>query len=126
MTGPARARSIDRETPDRLYTITHGRTLGDDDPFDLVSLVVSERDPVPGAQSEHVRILRMCQYPTAVVEISAEIGLPVSVVKVLLRDLLDTGGITVRRPVVARTGATGAQLPDLDMLKQVLNGLQRL
>lgn len=116
-------RPVDRESPDRLYTVTGGRTLGGEDPFDLVSLIVSECDPAPGMQSEHVRILRNCQAPMAVVEISADLELPVSVVKVLLRDLLDTGGITVRhpspRPVMAR-------LPDRDTLKKVLVGLHKL
>ena len=116
-------RPVDQENPDRLYTVTGGRTLGDDDPFDLVSLIVTERDPVPGLQSEHVKILHNCHSPMAVVEVSAVLGLPVSVVKVLLRDLLDQGSITVRRPPAA---PTRAQLPDHDMLKQVLVGLQKL
>jgi hypothetical protein len=122
-------RAVDREVPDRLYTVTHGRVLGDEDPFDLVSLIVAERDPGPGMQSEHVKILQMCHAPTAVVEISAELRLPVSVVKVLLIDLLDTGGITVRHPLPGLahpTGPTGMRLPDRDVLKQVLLGLQRL
>lgn len=115
-------RSVDQESPDRLYTVTGGRTLGDDDPFDLVSLIVSEREPAAGMQSEHVKILRGCQSPMAVVEISSELALPISVVKILLRDLLDAGSITVRRPM-----ANGrAQLPDHDMLRQVLVGLQKL
>jgi hypothetical protein len=117
-------RSVDQENPDRLYTVTGGRTLGDDDPFDLVSLIVTERDPVPGMQSEHVKILGQCRNPMAVVEVSAVLGLPVSVVKVLLRDLLDQGSITVRRSPVTTTAR--AQLPDPDMLKQVLVGLQKL
>jgi hypothetical protein len=125
-------RAIDRETPDRLYTVTHGRTLGDDDPFDLVSLIVSERDPTPGMQSEHVRILHACRQPTAVVELSSDLELPVSVVKVLLLDLLDTGSITVRHPLAGPNrkadpqGPAGMQLPDREMLKQVLLGLQKL
>jgi Protein of unknown function (DUF742) len=122
-------RAIDRETPDRLYTVTHGRVLGDDDPFDLVSLIVGERDPAPHMQSEHVKILEMCRAPMALVEISAELQLPISVVKVLLLDLLDMGGITVRHPVPGlpkASGPTGLQLPDRDVLKQVLLGLQRL
>jgi hypothetical protein len=122
-------RAIDQETPDRFYTITHGRIPGDDDPFDIVSLIVAERDPAPGMQSEHVKILRMCHAPTALVEISAELQLPVSVVRVLLLDLLDTGGITARHPLpapVAGAGQSGFQLPGHDVLKQVLNGLQRL
>jgi hypothetical protein len=122
-------RAIDRETPDRLYTVTHGRVLGDEDPFDIVSLIVAERDPAPGMQSEHVKILQMCRAPMALVEISAELQLPVSVVKVLLLDLLDTGGITARHPlpgVAVAGGPAGLHLPDHDVLKQVLLGLQRL
>jgi hypothetical protein len=122
-------RAIDRETPDRLYTITHGRVLGDDDPFDLVSLIVAERDPTPNMQSEHAKILETCRAPTALVEVSAELQLPVSVVKVLLLDLLDMGGITVRHPLPGMSkarGPAGLHLPDRDVLKQVLLGLQRL
>lgn len=116
-------RPVDRESPDRLYTVTGGRTLGDEDPFDLVSLIVTERDPAPGMQSEHVKILEGCRNPMAVVEISADLGLPVSIVKVLLRDLLEMGSITVRQPS-AHTANT--QLPDREMLKQVLVGLEKL
>jgi Protein of unknown function (DUF742) len=116
-------RPVDRESPDRLYTVTGGRTLGDEDPFDLVSLIVSEQDPAPGMQSEHVRILNICHHPTAVVEISSELGLPVSVVKVLLHDLLEAGSITVRGPA---SNKARVPLPDRDMLKQVLVGLQKL
>lgn len=122
-------RAVDRESPDRLYTVTGGRTLGDEDPFDLVSLIVSERDPAPGMQSEHVRILRSCRFPMAVVEISAALELPVSVVKILLRDLLDAGGITVRHPSRYSPHPVHpvmAQLPDRETLKQVLVGLQKL
>jgi hypothetical protein len=122
-------RAVDREVPDRLYTVTRGRTLGEDDPFDLVSLIVSERDPAPGMQSEHARILRICRDPTAVVELSSDLGMPVSVVKVLLLDLLDTGSITVRHPVSGATSPVGPadmQLPDRKVLKQVLLGLEKL
>src|ERR1700744_5095773 len=122
-------RAIDRETPDRFYTITHGRVPGDDDPFDIVSLIVAERDPAPGMQSEHVKILQMCHTPMALVEISAELQLPVSVVKVLLLDLLDTGGITARHPLpgrAAENGPPGMPPPAQDVLKRVLLGLQLL
>jgi uncharacterized protein DUF742 len=112
-------RAVDQEPPDRLYTVTQGRTVGDDDPFDLVSLIVSERDPAPGMQSEHVRILQICRDPVSVAELSAELELPVSVVKVLLLDLRDTGGVTIRHPL-------SGQLPDHNMLKQVLRALEKL
>ncbi|MUL42601.1 DUF742 domain-containing protein [Streptomonospora sp. PA3] len=116
---------IDREDPDRLYTVTGGRSRADEGTFDSVTLVVSECEPKEGMQSEHARILRMCQRPTAVVEISADLGMPVSVVKILLRDLLDTGRITVRHPSSASSAAQ-AQPPAPETLKQVLDALQRL
>jgi hypothetical protein len=116
-------RLLDSGDPDRLYTVTGGRSRVDESSVDIVTLIVSECDPVPGMQSEHVRILRMCTSPLAVVEISAELRLPVSVVKILLVDLLDTGRITARHPVSA---PTQAQLPDPDILKQVLVGLEKL
>ncbi|MBP2328572.1 hypothetical protein JOF56_008957 [Kibdelosporangium banguiense] len=116
-------RPLHNEDPDRLYTVTGGRSRADESALDLVTLIVSECDPTPGMQSEHVKILRMCRYPTAVVEISSNLGLPVSVVKILLCDLLDMGRITARHPSSA---SVKTQLPDLETLKQVLVGLQKL
>ncbi|SFC21786.1 DUF742 domain-containing protein [Streptomyces aidingensis] len=121
------------DDPDRLYTVTGGRSRAASKDFDLVTLVVSECDPVPGMQSEHAAILRMCRYPTAVVEIAAELGLPVSIVKILLSDLLDSGRITARHPQTTGAAARGrpgqpvaAQLPDPTILEQVLVGLRNL
>jgi len=111
------------ETPDRLYTVTRGRSRPPEHAFDLVTLIVTEQEPVPGMQSEHVRILELCATPTAVVEVAADLALPVSVVKILLGDLLEGGRITARHP---RFAPSKARLPDLDTLKQVLHGLQRL
>ncbi|MEO5877633.1 MAG: DUF742 domain-containing protein [Streptosporangiaceae bacterium] len=116
-------RPVDREDPDRLYVVTGGRSTADDTGLDLVTLIVSECEPSPGQQSEHARILGMCRTPMALVEISADLRLPVSVVRILLRDLLDMGRITVRHPASARSDA---QRPDLETLKQVLLGLQNL
>jgi hypothetical protein len=116
-------RSVDREDPDRLYTVTGGRAHADTIPLDLVTLIVSEGEPSPGMQSEHVRILSLCRQPAAVVEISADLRLPISVVKILLGDLLETGKIAVRQPA-QRDQQAG--LPDRKLLKQVLVGLERL
>jgi hypothetical protein len=111
------------EDPDRLYTLTAGRSRPASDVFDLVTLVVAECDPVPGMQSEHAAILRTCRTPTAVVELAADLGLPVGITKVLLCDLLDTGRISARHP---RTVRTAAHLPDPEILEQVLVGLRNL
>lgn len=116
-------RPLDGEDPDRLYTITGGRSRADENRLDLVTLIVSECDPTAGMQSEHLKILRLCRHPTAVVEISAELRLPVSIVKILLCDLLDTGRITARHPSLA---SAPSRLPDSATLKQVLVGLEKL
>ncbi|MEU5983522.1 DUF742 domain-containing protein [Streptomyces sp. NPDC047434] len=108
------------DSPDRLYTLTGGRSRAGSDAFDLVTLVVSESDPVPGMQSEHAGILRMCRFPTAVVEVAAGLGLPVSITRILLADLHDTGRISTRHPRVSY------RLPDPDILEQVLVGLRNL
>ena len=87
-----------------------------------MTLVVAECDPAVGMQSEHAAILRMCERPTAVVEIAAELGLPVSITRVLLSDLLSTGRVSARHPHT--TVPSG--LPDPDILEQVLVGLRNL
>jgi hypothetical protein len=116
-------RPLDGEDPDRLYIVTGGRSRADEDSLDLVTLIVSESDPTPGMQSEYVKIIKMCAQPMAVAEISADLRLPVSVVKILLCDLLDTGQVTARHPTSA---PAQAQLPDPKTLKQVLVGLRKL
>jgi hypothetical protein len=116
-------RRIDAEDPDRLYTITGGRSQASESTFDTVTLIVSECEPAPGMQSEHAKILRLCRRPVAVVELSSLLGLPISVVKILLCDLLDTGRITARHPSAA---FPAARLPEPETLKKVLIALQNL
>ncbi|WP_326686691.1 MULTISPECIES: DUF742 domain-containing protein [unclassified Streptomyces] len=113
------------DDPDRLYTVTGGRSrsAAGADTFDLVTLVVSEGEPVRGMQSEHAAILRVCRFPTAVVELASDLGLPVSVVRILLGDLLAEGKITARHP---RKATAAHALPDPDILKQVLVGLRNI
>ncbi|PAZ12351.1 hypothetical protein CLM62_30855 [Streptomyces sp. SA15] len=113
---------MDTGDPDRLYTVTGGRSRADDS-FDLVTLVVSECEPTAGMQSEHARILDLCRHPTAVVEIAAELKLPITVVRILLGDLLATSRITARHPRAARSVAS---LPDSALLQEVLHGLRNL
>ncbi|MEF9904637.1 DUF742 domain-containing protein [Streptomyces sp. NPDC005774] len=108
------------DSPDRLYTLTGGRSRsGPDNPFDLVTLVVAECDPVPGMQSEHAAILRLTERPTAVVEIAAELRLPVSITRILLADLQASGRVSARHP-------RKTAVPDPDILEQVLVGLRNL
>ncbi len=109
----------DEETPERLYVITGGRT---DSPeatgLDLVTLIVARARPKLGMQPEHSAILRMCDAPLSVAEISAYLRLPVSVTSVLLADLLDEEQVQARNPAPA--------LPDIALIEAVIDGLSKL
>lgn len=108
--------------PDRMYLVTSGRTEGDAHTFDLVTLIVRESAQCAGLSSEHRRILDLSRHPIAVVELSAELGLPVAVTRILLDDLLATGRISARRPRLRQD----APHPDIAILREVLHGLRNL
>ncbi|MFE9258072.1 DUF742 domain-containing protein [Streptomyces sp. NPDC006879] len=108
-------------SPERLYVITGGRSgPSTSTRLDLVTLVVAKSAAKPEMQPEHAAILRMCHAPLSVAEISAYIGLPVSVVTVLVSDLLTDRRVQARPPVAA------AQLPDRALIEAVIDGLQKL
>ncbi|WP_327323641.1 DUF742 domain-containing protein [Streptomyces sp. NBC_01210] len=111
----------EESSPERLYVITGGRS-GSSAPttLDLVTLIVARSGPRPGVQPEHAAIIRLCQAPLSVAELSAYLSLPVSVVTVLLSDLLADNQVIARAPVQA------AQLPDRALIEAVIHGLQKL
>jgi hypothetical protein len=114
-------RDWEESSPERLYVITGGRS-GSSAPtaLDLVTLIVARSGPRPGMQPEHAAIIRLCQAPLSVAEISAYLRLPVSVVTVLLSDLLADQRVLARAPVPP------AQLPDRALIEAVIDGLQKL
>lgn len=107
----------------RPYTLTRGRTRPADD-LTLITLVTTA-EPAPEGRDgalhpEHHEILRLCARPQAVAEIAALVGLPVSVVKILVGDLTAAGRVTTRAPLSV------AQRPDAELLRKVRDGLGRL
>jgi hypothetical protein len=106
----------------RPYTVTGGRTrpVGERQ-FDLIDIVWStgaepRRDFPPGP--EHRRILSLCQRPLVVAELTAAIGLPLGVVRVLLGDLLYEDLISVSRQA--------QRVTDRNLLQHVLDGLKAM
>jgi Protein of unknown function (DUF742) len=71
---------------------------------------------------EHIALLDMCRScgPLSVAELAAEADLPLGVVRVLLGDLLDAGRIRITQPVPP------AELPGVELLNHVINGLKSL
>jgi predicted transcriptional regulator len=65
---------------------------------------------------EHLQILRHSQRPVSIAEISSELQLPLSVVKILANDLIE------RNLLIFRSAST----PDVQVLQAVINGIRRL
>lgn len=108
----------------RPYTVTGGRT---ESPPTIVleSMVsVNPRNPVLPAElvPELYRIMDLSARPTAVVEVSAHLGLPVQVTKILVGDLVGAGHLVIH----ASSSVNPEQRPDLKLLDRVLDGLHRL
>jgi len=64
-------------------------------------------------------LLALCRTPTALVEVSARLDLPVAVIRVLLDDLLDNELVSVSPPAAAGT-------PDARFLQAVIDGIRRI
>jgi hypothetical protein len=111
----------DEKIPERLYVLTGGGEGGERAELDLVTLIVANADaPPPNAQPEQSALLRLCEAPLSVAEISAYLNLPFSVVTVLLTELLAAELVQARAPIVR------SALPDRSLLEAVMHGLQKL
>ncbi|MDI2132548.1 DUF742 domain-containing protein [Yinghuangia seranimata] len=104
----------------RPYVVTDGRAHPSRNTFDLVTLVIAPHDrPLNGLSPEKRRLVELCRPGSlSVAEVAGYLGLPVSVTKVLLADLLDSGHILTRAPIPA------AELPEAKLLQEVLDGLR--
>lgn len=103
----------------RPHVVTGGRAHPTRNTFDVVTVVVATRETVAGLSPEKRRLMELCRGgPLSVAEIAAHLSLPISVTKVLLSDLLDSGHITTHA-ALPRTVR-----PDLQLLKDVLDGLR--
>ncbi|MER7687986.1 DUF742 domain-containing protein [Streptomyces sp. NPDC097610] len=111
----------DPKNPGRLYLLTGGGEAGERADLDLVTLIVAHADaPTPTTQPEQSALLRLCQAPLSVAELSAYLNLPFSVVTVLLTELLAAELVQARAPIVR------SALPDRSLLEAVMHGLQKL
>jgi Protein of unknown function (DUF742) len=106
----------------RLYARTGGRTVTDQDEFELSAMIccVPDAAPQPGLSSEQSTILRLSRRPVSLTEIAAHLSMPVGPVRVLLRELSDAGLIAVPRHRPAGAG------PSHHVLERLLGGLRSL
>lgn len=115
MTPPRRERGLVRP-----YVVTGGRAYPTRNTFDLVTLVIAQHDrPLVDLGPEQRRLVELCRGGAlSVAEVAGHLGLAVSVTKVLLGDLVDSGHIVTRAPIPE------AQLPESQLLQEVLDGLR--
>ena len=104
----------------RPYVVTDGRAHPTRNTLDLVTLVIAMSDrPADKLSPEKRRVMELCRGGAlSVAEVAGHLSLAVSVTKVLLSDLIDSGHVTTRAPVPQ------AQLPDAHVLQEVLDGLR--
>ncbi|WP_299541283.1 DUF742 domain-containing protein [uncultured Streptomyces sp.] len=124
---PSRWYDADAGPVVRPYAMTRGRTgSATRHRLDLIALVVPEpAADDPGRDQmlspEHVEIVELCHpMPQSIAELAAGLDLPVGVVRVLVGDLVEEELVHVTRPVPP------AELPDVNILREVINGLRAL
>jgi hypothetical protein len=119
---------MSRPGPDRTglrvrpYALTGGRTRAT---TELPIETILVRTPAGAARAEQMGmergdILRECQVPVSLAEVSAHLHLPLGVTRVLAGDLCDEGLLDFNREHAA------AGRPSLRLLERVFDGLQAL
>jgi hypothetical protein len=79
-------------------------------------------DPAQLIASPEARaIMELTRQPHSIAELSAHLGLPLQVTKILVGDLVTAGLVSTTSPAVESGGR-----PDLLLLERVLEGLQQL
>ncbi len=115
------ARTI-RSARVRPYAIIGGRTRSRH-PLLLETLVsVLDYDPAVYQTlfAESREIYSLCREVRSIAEVSADLNMPLGVVRVLISDLADQGWIRIHPT------AQGMGLPDQELLERVLRGLQTI
>ena len=107
----------------RPYALTRGRTRPTGERLDLIAIITAVRgvqvDP-SSLDPEHLAVLRLCRLPASVADLAADLDLPLGVVRILLGDLHERSLVAIHHPIPP------ARLPDVQILKEVVDGLRRL
>lgn len=106
----------------RPYAVTRGRTRSARHDLNMITLVIASADGHPVMEPEYTEILRICQQPLSIAELSAMLGLPLAVIKILVADLIEGGLLIFRSP----PSSTNTETPDMKTLQAVLDGIRRL
>ncbi|MFE5285996.1 DUF742 domain-containing protein [Nocardia sp. NPDC056611] len=107
----------------RLYAVTRGRGSVERAELNVATLLIDSARGITTRHTapEYAAIVRLCQTPTSVAEVSAHLRLPLAVTKVLVGDLIDDGRLLFRSPP-SPTGNSA----DMALLHAVLEGIRAL
>ena len=104
----------------RPYVHTGGRTRTRSRlPLAMESLITTSPGFSARSHGTHRSVLELCRVTQSVAEVSARIGVPLGVARVLIDDLVAERAVTVH-------GALSGDGPDLALMGRVLAGLHRL
>jgi hypothetical protein len=110
-----------RERVVRPYVLTRGRTASSIASLALhapVLALITREQLGRAATPEDRTIIELCQTPTSVAELSARLGAPVGVVRVLVGDLVDAKMVRVRDT------EERAEHRDVRLLERLLEGIR--
>lgn len=103
----------------RPHVVTGGRAHPTRNTLELLTLVTAVSDLTRGLSPEKARVVDLCNGGwLSIAEVAGHLALPVSVTKVLLSDLVDTGHI------LTRPAQPPVEIPDDQLLQEVLDGLR--
>jgi Protein of unknown function (DUF742) len=108
----------------RPYVLTRGRTTSSLGTFELhapVLALIATEQLGRHATPEDRKIVELCQTPTSVAELSARLGAPVGVIRVLVGDLAEARMVQVRQ-----TSEERAEHRDVRLLERLLEGIRAL
>jgi len=106
----------------RPYALTGGLTRPSGQRFDVLDMVGVVRraaQDMPQLPPEQAEVLDRCQIPAPLVDLAADLDLPVGVIRILVSDLRERGLVTIHRAQPVGVG-------DLKILQEVVDGLRRL
>lgn len=107
----------DAGRPVRPYSVTHGRTRPGSS-LDLMTMLLATGRAPRQMEPEHAEALELCRSAVSVAEVAANLRQPVVVAKVLLSDLIEWDALIMGAPTV--------DTPDLQTMKDLLDGLRKL
>lgn len=117
----------------RSFVLTGGRArpTRNTHVLDVITMVTSVPDrSVAGLLPEQLAVVELCRGGyLSVIEVAGHLGQPLTITRVLLGDLLDTGHIVTRVPAPAvptANSAAGERAATAHILEKLLHGLQAL